>query len=75
MAFRFLVEQTQHLPRIAKDTGDTLSIGSLLSYAMGILTPFFEFLVIVATATWFILRSVDLTWNLVDRWKNKKKED
>lgn len=74
MAFKFLVEHTQHLPKMVKDTGDVLSLGSILTYMMGVLTPFFEFIVVFATAIWFVLRSVDLAWNLIDRWKGKKKK-
>lgn len=72
MSTSIFVEHIQQTPKLVKEVGDTLSVGSLVSYVMGILTPFFEFLVIVATASWFILRCVELTWNLVERWKKKK---
>jgi hypothetical protein len=72
LPLNFLIEQTQHIPKLVKDGGDTLSLGGILLYFTTALTPYLEFIVLALTAIWFFLRIIDFTWSLRDRWKNRK---
>lgn len=64
---------TDQLSETAKNVGDTSSLGGVLLYMINALNPYLEFIIVAATAVWFILRTVDLAWNLIDRFKGKEK--
>jgi len=69
-----LLNITHHLSPIVKNAGDTTSLGAVLLYMINVLDPIFKFVIVVATAVWFILRAVDLAWTLWERWEARKKK-
>lgn len=64
-------ESLHHIPKLAKDAGDTVSLGAITAYWIGMLTPFLEFISLLAVTGWFILRFIDLAWSLADKWKKR----
>jgi uncharacterized membrane protein len=68
---KLATEHSSHIPKLIKDAGDTLSLGGFITYIMGMLTPFFEFLVIVLTSLWFFLRIIDLSITIYERLTKK----
>ena len=67
-----LINSLQHMSAPVKNVTDAFSVSSVLYTVMTAFNPIIEFVILFATALWFILRVVDLLWTLVDRWKNRK---